>query len=167
MRWGPRAPSAHERRPSGGLSCPASLKDELLALEARQETLQTELTVEPDPAPLIHPNLAEVYRRKVAALHDALAGTGTRAEAFEAIRSLISAIVLTPENGELKTDLQGDIAHILTLTSESKKPAALGDGLIEQVKVVAGARNHLYRTLFVWVGLWHRNKHRSIPISAA
>jgi hypothetical protein len=45
--------------------------------------------------------------------------------------------------GELKIDLQGDIAHILTLASANKKPAALSDGLIEQVKLVAGARNHL------------------------
>ncbi|MEJ2120847.1 MAG: hypothetical protein P8Z76_09080 [Alphaproteobacteria bacterium] len=52
------------------------------------------------------------------------------------------AIVLTPENGELKIDLQGDIAHILTLASERNKPAVLSDELIEQVKLVAGARNH-------------------------
>jgi len=56
-----------------------------------------------------------------------------------------SAIVLTPANGELKIDLEGDIAYILTLASERKKPAALGDGLIEQVKLVAGARYPLYR----------------------
>jgi len=62
---------------------------------------------------------------------------------FEAIRSLIAAIVLTPEAGELKIYLQGDIAHILTLASESKKPAALSDGLIEQVVLLTGARNHL------------------------
>lgn len=116
-----------------------ALRDELLALEDRQESLQAALKDAPEPAPLIHPNLAEIYHRKVAALYDALADEETRAEAFETIRSLISAIVLTPVDGTLKTDLQGDIAHILTLASANKKPAALGDGLIEQVKVVAGA----------------------------
>jgi len=120
-----------------------ALKDELLALEDRQMALHTALRNAPEPAPLIHPNLAEIYRRKVAALHEALEDTETRTEAFEAIRSLISAIVLTPVKGELKIDLQGDIAHILTLASANKKPAALSDGLIEQVKLVAGARNHL------------------------
>jgi len=116
-----------------------ALKEELLALEARQETLQAELSDAPEAAPLIHPKLAEIYRRKVAALNQALEREDTRTEAFEAIRSLIEAIVLTPENGTLKIDLQGDIAHILGLASESRKPAALGDGLVEQVKVVAGA----------------------------
>ena len=116
-----------------------ALKDELLALEDRQETLQAAMREAPKPAPLIHPNLAEIYRRKVAMLHDALEDTETRAEAFEAIRALISAIVLTPADGELTIDLQGHIAHILTLASESRKPAALSDGFVQQVKLVAGA----------------------------
>lgn len=83
--------------------------------------MQDALTDAPEPAPLIHPNLAEIYPSKVAALHEAPEYTETRAEAFEAIRSLVSAIVLTPECSELKVDLQGDIAHILALTSNSKK----------------------------------------------
>jgi hypothetical protein len=40
----------------------------------------------------IHPNLAEVYRQRVAALQDALHAPSSRDEAFDLIRSLIEQI---------------------------------------------------------------------------
>src|SRR5262249_49695802 len=49
-----------------------ALKDELRILERRQSELTNELAGASSPAPLIHPNLAEVYRQKVAALNEAL-----------------------------------------------------------------------------------------------
>ena len=64
---------------------------------------------------------------------------GTRDEAMEAIRALIDRIVLTPEDGELRNDLQGEIAAILQLCSESKKPASVADAGLQQIKLVAGA----------------------------
>ncbi len=89
-------------------------------------------------APNIHPNLAEVYRRKVAELHEALDDQEIGVEAFELIRSLIDTITLTPQNDHLRPDLRGDPAGILNLCSESKKPASnVGDGL-KQIKMVAG-----------------------------
>jgi site-specific DNA recombinase len=46
-----------------------TLKEELLALEARQEHLEAELAAAPEAQqPLLHPDLAEIYRKKVAAL---------------------------------------------------------------------------------------------------
>jgi site-specific DNA recombinase len=54
---------------------------------------------------------------------------------------LVDRVLLTPEDDTLRIDLEGDIAHILALASNSKKPAALGDGfddLAEQFKLVAG-----------------------------
>ena len=70
-----------------------ALKQELVDIEARQLTLQRELAATDAPAPLIHPNLAEVYRQRVARLHDALQDQSTRDEAFTLIRSLIDEIV--------------------------------------------------------------------------
>jgi hypothetical protein len=49
-----------------------SLKDELMALEQRQDELEREIARGPLPQPLLHPNLAELYRQKVAELHTAL-----------------------------------------------------------------------------------------------
>jgi site-specific DNA recombinase len=100
-----------------------SLKDELLALEARQEQLDAELAAAPEAQqPLLHPNLAEIYRRKVAALAEALADETMRDEAFELIRSLLDKIVLVPEGEELRIEIHGELAGILELCQQSKTP---------------------------------------------
>ncbi len=129
-----------------------TLKEEILALEARQDELRALLENGEGPRePLLHPNLAEIYRQKVAALNEALEHESTQAEAMDLIRSLVDEIELTPENGELRIDLKGELAGILNLCTESKKPGPLsGTGLVEQVKMVAGALNHLYRTNLRW-----------------
>ena len=131
---------------SDGASARA-LKDELARLEVRQDELMAKLRDASTPAPLIHPNMANLYRQKVADLHLALEHQSTKAEAFEIIRSLVDEIVLTPENGKLRIDLRGDLAAILSLTENNKKPATDIRGELEQFKVVAGARNHRELTL--------------------
>ncbi len=115
-----------------------TVKDEMLALEARQDELRALLDAPPPIAPRLHPNLAEVYRQKVANLQDALTGEATRSEAFDIIRSLVEEIRLVPVAGSLRIELAGDLASILGLCSGAKK-AASGDAvLLEQVKMVAG-----------------------------
>ena len=64
-------------------------------------TLQQEVAAGDAWAPLIHPNLAEVYRQRVERLHEALNDPSTRDEAFELIRSLIEEIRLVPEDSRL------------------------------------------------------------------
>lgn len=73
-----------------------------------------------------------------------------RIAAAEIIRSLIQDIVLTPMDGKIEIDVRGDLAGILTLSSQKQNPAASAAGL--QVKLVAGARTHLYlrRSKTVW-----------------
>jgi hypothetical protein len=48
------------------------MKAELRALEAKQTELENALASAQAPAPLIHPAMAEVYRKQVASLHYAL-----------------------------------------------------------------------------------------------
>jgi len=127
-----------------------SLKDELLTLEARKEELERDLASAKDPEPLIHPNLAEVYRQKVADLHEALHEEKDKAEAFDLIRSIVEEVTFTPENGELRLNLRGELAGILNLCSEKQKPASEIRSGSEQIKMVAGARYHLYRTRIYW-----------------
>jgi site-specific DNA recombinase len=116
-----------------------ALKQELVTLEARQSTLQRELEAAGAPAPLLHPNLAEIYRKRVERLHEALRDDGTRDDAFELIRSLIDEIRMVPENGQLRVELRGELAGILALATHSKKPGSLSaTGLAEQIKMVAG-----------------------------
>jgi site-specific DNA recombinase len=130
-----------------------ALKADLKSLEARQAELERALAIATAPAPLIHPNLAEVYRQRVAALHDALHEPTSRDEAFDVIRSLIEEIRLVPVDGELRIEIKGELAGVLELCQQanSKKPGGLSTaGLAEQIKMVAGAGNHLYRTAFRW-----------------
>ena len=59
---------------------------------------------------------------------------------MDLIRSLVEAIVLTPEDGTLRVDSRGELAAILGLCADGKKPGAVSRaGLLEQVKMVAGA----------------------------
>jgi hypothetical protein len=61
-----------------------TVKEKLPALAARQEQFEADLAAAPAARrPLLHPNLAEVYRRKVAALAEALAEDAMQDEAFE------------------------------------------------------------------------------------
>jgi len=96
----------------------------------------------PQPAPRVHPNLAEVYRRKVERLEEALNEPDARAEAAEALRALIERIVLTPgaARGEMRAELHGELGAILALGEAGSKNRT--PGLEVRLSVVAGARNH-------------------------
>ena len=126
------------------------------ALEARQEALEAELSQADSAPPLLHPNMAEVYHRKINELHQALTSDDSKTEAGEILRTLIDAIILTPEDSELSVYLKGDLAGILTLAQNKTKPLAKvvkGSGVLaQQVSLVAGARNSLC-ALFVVRGL--------------
>jgi hypothetical protein len=120
-----------------------ALKAELVVLETRQLTLQQEIAATAVRAPLLQPNLAEVYRQQVERLQEALQDRSTREQAFELIRSLIDEIRLVPDNGELRVELRGELAGILALAADSRKPGShSATGLAQQIKMVAGARNH-------------------------
>ena len=130
----------------------SSVKEKLLALEKRQDDLEDIVADTQEPEPLIHPNLAELYRLQIRRLNEALFDDDTKAEAFEVIRSLVDEIKLTPGNGDLRIDLKGELAGILSLCSGNKKPAGFKTSKPEQIKAVAGACNQRYLPLSkVWL----------------
>jgi len=124
-----------------GMRTPA-MRDELASLENRKLELATAVSAAPAKAVRLHPNLAQIYRDKVARLHEELNRPELREEASAAIRSLIEEVRLVPVEGKLEIELAGALAGILALASNN--PRRTGRGL--QVTLVAGARNHLYRT---------------------
>ena len=65
------------------------------------------------------------------------------------IRSMIDVVCLVPEGSKLRIDLTGELAGILSLCQESKKPGHDGQAHAEQIKMVAGAGNHRELTLQV------------------
>ena len=68
-----------------------------------------------------------------------LQDTETKDEAFEIIRTMIDEVCLVPEGDKLRIDLTGELAGILSLCQESKKPGHDGQVHAEQIKMVAGA----------------------------
>ncbi len=91
-----------------------------------------------DPEPLLHPNLAEVYRAKVEDISSLIQDPQCKAEAFAIIRGLIDEVCLVPENGALAITIKGELAGILSLCDSKKKPATSYEGRAVQIKMVAG-----------------------------
>ena len=69
-----------------------SIKDELLALEARKAELHSRLDA-PEMPELLHPRMADVYCEKVGSLCCALESAESRTGAVQAIRALIETIL--------------------------------------------------------------------------
>ena len=76
------------------------------------------------PAPRLHPNLPKVYREKVAALTSVLGR---------------EAVVLVPEDGDLRVEIRGELAAILSLASAGHGARTASAGAeAGALKVVAG-----------------------------
>ena len=129
-----------------------SLVDDLRSLERRQDEIAAELTRESEPEQLIelHPNLPELYRRRVETLEAALQDPEGASAAAQALRSLIDAVVFYPEEGrgKYRLELCGDLAAFLYLADADKPKTRTisGTGLVcssVMSSSVAGARHQL------------------------
>ena len=63
-------------------------------------------------------------------------------DATQTLRGLIDAIILTPADGELRIELKGNLAAMLSAATNAKRSPETGD-LSLQVQMVAGGRNPL------------------------
>ena len=119
------------------------LKDKIGVLEDRKIEL-TALVAQPgEPVPLLHPNLAGVYRNRIARLCESLNEDEGIWQAAEVLRTLVEQIRLVPDCGKLAISLRGDLAAILTFASNKKRPGILSEAgllgdLLSPVSVVAG-----------------------------
>jgi len=127
----------------------SEVKDRMAGQQDRKEILSKQLEAANELPPLLHPSMSELYRTKVTQLADALERPDTRTEATEMLRGLIDEIVLTPDQGQLRIDLRGNLAAMLSAATNAKRPSDT-DGLHLQVKLVAGACNQRY--LQLWSG---------------
>lgn len=102
------------------------LQQKLDELEAQRSALTAALAEAPPPTPALHPNLGEVYRRKVANLEAALA-RGQDPEALEAARALIERVVIHPPSqpdDAPSIELAGDLASLLAVAGAGPTSAA-------------------------------------------
>ena len=97
----------------------AQMKDEMNANTARQAEIEATLSRTPEDKVLLHPAMADEYRKQVNRLVSGLASEQTRAQAVETIRSLIDKVVLRqrPDEDGLVIDLHGDLAGILRMAA--------------------------------------------------
>ena len=121
----------------------SQLKERIGALENRKTELLKLIAVDMAPPPLLHPNMAAIYHRKISALHEALADEASRNAAVEVLRALVDEVRLVPEDRELAILLRGDLAAMLALAADQKKPGLLSEagvycGSAPPVSVVAG-----------------------------
>ena len=118
----------------------AEVKDEMIAGAARREEIERQRQSLSEPPPLLHPQMADIYRTKVTQLARALQEPESRPEATEALRGLVDAIVLAPNRGgeTLGIELRGNLAAMLGATRQTKRSPETGD-LSLQVVMVAGA----------------------------
>ena len=128
-----------------GLRTPG-LKAKLEELEQRKAELESDAATTPPATPHLHPNLAELYRRKVEDLQTALSDAAVRTEATEILRGLIEAINVRPLEEGFEIELVGDIANMVRIASEGRgnkkaapEGAAVRESFVRSVKVVAGA----------------------------
>ena len=120
-----------------------AVHERLAALEARRLSLEAYLATAVAPAPRLHPNLAEVYRNRIADLVRVL-DADDATEARELVRSLVETITMIPENGTLRIEVRGELAAILRMAQGAGQARSAGsdaDALAVQIKMVAGARN--------------------------
>ncbi len=105
--------------------------------------------------------MAEFYRRRVTELEQLLADSELGTEAMNHIRSMITAIKVTPriDSAGVDLELSGDLARILHLCSTTQKQnaqAVVGSGRLGYseyvLSVVAGTRYQRYLHLN-WVAI--------------
>ena len=133
-----------------GLRTPG-LKVKLEELEQRKEEMEQQFSSTPPPAPVLHPNLAELYRRRVESLHESLNKADSRTEAAKILRGLVESIRVHNLDDGLQIELVGEITNMIEAaqTSNLKGKAASEEAAClrnhrSSVKVVAGARNRRY-----------------------
>jgi site-specific DNA recombinase len=122
---------------AGGMS--PAIGKRLADQDKRRLELEGLLAEAAAPAPRLHPNLADVYRQTVSSLIEVLA-RDDGAEARDAVRSLVDAIILTPEDGKLAVAVRGELASILSLSAAGRRgqDGRSPSDLAVQVKMVAG-----------------------------
>lgn len=117
-----------------------SLAERINGLEAERRAIEARLpSCGADEVLILHPKVAERYRRRVDEIHTALSkGNDAAREAVELVRELIERIVVSPtDDGEpMKLELVGNVAALL-----EEQPRDGG-----AIVAVAGPRNHRCRT---------------------
>ena len=119
-----------------------SMKARMAELEQQKAEIVARMEMVEPVLPDVNPNIAEIYRRKVACLTDGQVNLETNMEAAMAIRSLIGDVVLNPgeKRGEVHATLRGELMAILDPAAGRNTPGTLPSRAITGVG--GSPRNH-------------------------
>lgn len=133
----------------------AMLLGELQRLEGRKGEIEAQLGSLPAaPARLaVHPNAAELYRRRVEEVATLLADPKLAPKVNEVLRQAIDAIVMTPGAGrswrvEVRGVLPGLFRWARSETAATLVSGSSAGDVVASVELVAGARNHLILLIY-------------------
>jgi site-specific DNA recombinase len=110
------------------------VKNEMSSLRTRKLDLLQRIETTNDPPPLLHPNMANLWREQITELRDALAEDRCNPEAREAVRQMVEEIRLTPRDGVLAVEVKGNLAAMLSAASPT-------EDWPRELALVAGACN--------------------------
>ena len=123
------------------------MKEKLNTLTAQKAVLSERTASRRAPLPAMHPNLAEVYRNKVANLQQAITASPGNAGVLERLRDLVDRVDVGPGADKAIPEivLTGALASMLKLALPDTVGLATSghDLFLSSVKVVAGARRQL------------------------
>ena len=133
------------------------LQKKLDELETRKTALQQLLAAPAPTIPRLHPNLAAVYRERVAKLRNALSGSDSR-DLLEAVRLLIDRVEIRPgEAGDgVQIELVGQLAEMLRLADaeRTKGPRVAAGPVLFASSVKVVARTGYRRSHHLLVPIW-------------
>ena len=117
-----------------------SIRTTLAELESQKRALNRELSLQTEEDKIVlHPNIGELYARKIGDLKSLLQNDTTKHQATEIIRSLIERIVVSPTGQRGKSDvvLHGVLATILAYAGDTAQSGVVSSG-VGRVLLVAG-----------------------------
>ena len=120
-----------------------AVREKLRQLELTKSTLKKSMEQDLQPNNIeMHPNIGQLYQRKVNEISQLLSDQASREEAISLIRSLIERIDITPgeKRGQTQVQLVGGLAAILEFAvAKQQKTAIPSDSGFGGVFMVAGA----------------------------
>ena len=117
-----------------------SIRNTLEELEVQKRALTRELSLQTeDDKIVVHPNIGELYARKIGNLKSLIQNDNTKHQATEIIRSLIEKIVVSPtgQRGKSAVVLHGALASIFAYANATSQNGVVSSD-VGRVLLVAG-----------------------------
>ena len=120
-----------------------AVREKLRQLELTKSTMEKSMEHDVQPNNIeMHPNIGQLYQRKISEISHLLSDQASREEAISLIRSLIERIDITPgeKRGQPQVQLIGGLAAILEFAvAKQQKTTIPSDSSFGRVFMVAGA----------------------------